>query len=116
MGKSSLKEVPFQQVKGVWHMLDYIDNWRNNDGLEMRPAAPFVAGLKLLGASRGRSAVRFQWECQSTGTIYPMHLTSMVELFRLGHHIEKGGLAQGCWIYKKRGSNYTIWPVIPDAS
>ncbi len=76
-------------------------------GQEWRDNEPFLATLRLEGIERGRSAARFVWQREDTGSTFPMFMTDMLALAKSDAGISSG-IAEGWWIVMKRGQNYGI--------
>lgn len=74
---------------------------------EWRPMETFTATLRLLGNSRGRSAVTFEWVDQD-GRHWPMFVTDLTALVTSGNRIERARTQSLDWEVCKRGQNYGI--------
>lgn len=112
--KNSLKKVPYgnrsewvPEIKGIvqyWSLLEYAGGWEKS--LEWLPNDPFRARLKLDRLERGRSAARFWFIDQETGTHYPFFGQGLVDM--LSQVTLVNGEVTGTWIAVKRGANYGI--------
>jgi len=112
--KNSLELVPYG-VRGNWNpaigeyenyrsLLEYVGGWEK--GVEWRDNKPFIATLKINNLERGRSAARFWFVDQDTGTHYPFFGQGLVDM--LSKVSLRHGVVTGKWIAVKRGANYGI--------
>lgn len=109
--KNSLKLVPYGS-RGYYYedrvpyrcLLEYVGGWEKD--VEWLANTPFTATLKIHNLERGRSAARFWFVDEATGTRYPFFgqgLVDMLSQVSLDH-----GVVTGTWIAVKRGANYGI--------
>ncbi len=120
MPKSTLQLVPFDGA-GNLHSHTYAelgvddikvtrnggsDQWTRRASTYWRPAAPFVAKMKLDRLERGRSAATFIWKEHCTPVEYPMFGQWLVDCIQKG--VLANGFLTGRWGYAKRGANYSI--------
>lgn len=105
--KNSLKEVPFATrtwPTGHRTLLEYVGGWEKD--VEWLPNTPFTATLRIDRLERGRSAARFWFVDQETGTLYPFFGQGLVDMLSKVTMVE--GMVTGTWIAVKRGANYGI--------
>jgi len=89
----------YTYVDGVWS--DCVE-WRNNFS--------FMASLRIIDYSRGRSSVKIIL-ADEVGIEYEMFITDLMKLINLG--IGPGGsTATIQWTFRKRGANYGITPLV----
>ena len=100
--KNGLKEAPYDSRGNLMHYPDsyYRDppEWRPNDPMELR--------LTIDGVTSGRSAKYVTW-IAANGTRYPMFVSDIVEMFRLGVTVTAGQV-QGVFRVRKRGQNFGL--------
>ncbi|MFD8650692.1 hypothetical protein [Streptomyces mirabilis] len=93
--------VPFSASGNLLGYVRYED-----DASEWRLNNPFAATLRLHDIKRSVSSARFIWRDEVTGTLYPMLLPDMIDLFTTA--TVSLGVTKGWWIVGQRGKNYGI--------
>jgi hypothetical protein len=122
--KPGTYKIPFSYdpKSKYWSMMDYTsakdgevapagtarwgapDQWREN--------CVFDAMLTLTGNHRGRSAARFSVRSEYRKERYSMAMDAFYQAV-VEFGVEPGGIIKGTWTFRKQGSNYGLYPVLP---
>lgn len=113
MAKKKIIQVPFKGKA----MMEYagVSQGTTGDGYymptEWRDNCEFKAELRLTGHYRGRSAARVRVTNCDNDETYTLGLAAFFDAVKNFGAMD--GVLVGTWTFRKQGSNYGVYPVVP---